>query len=102
MVLAIHELAAPGKDLLDHADQLSQYLRKQQREDGSLIAWEGDETKKTALNETEIAYAGIALHASSAATGKRPAEWKIDLLQKGKRFFTINHPGKPTSTWPRP
>ena len=42
LILAIHELPDPGKDLVEQARQLGNYIRKQQRADGSLIVTEGD------------------------------------------------------------
>ena len=42
LVLAIHALPEPAKDLVDQARQLENFVRKQQRADGSLIVTEGE------------------------------------------------------------
>ena len=43
LILAIHELPEPGKDLVEQASQLGNFIGKQQRADGSLIVTDGDE-----------------------------------------------------------
>src|SRR5436309_2790055 len=45
LVLAISELPAPEKDLLDPSEQLCNYIRRQQRPDGSLCY--GDDSPDT-------------------------------------------------------
>src|SRR5262249_15052725 len=37
LVMAINELAAPKEDLLEQSEQLCNFIRKQQRDDGSLV-----------------------------------------------------------------
>src|SRR5262245_42364785 len=57
LVLAVHELPSPQKDLLDRAEQLCNYIRKQAKADGSLACVEG-----AAASEEEVnLYAGLAL-----------------------------------------
>jgi len=82
LVLAVHELASPGKDLLEQADQLCNYLRKQQQSDGTLLTREGLDGPKRLLSEAEVQYAGIALYAVARSHKKSPAPWKIDMLKK--------------------
>jgi hypothetical protein len=87
LILAIHELAAPGKDLLDQADQLANYLRKMQRHDGSLIALAGDERTKYTATEADAQCAGIALHALVRSHKHRPADWKLDMVRKARVYY---------------
>jgi hypothetical protein len=58
LILAIHELPDPKKDLLDQAGQLANFICKQQRADGSLLVTDGDEkADAAAINH----YTGPAL-----------------------------------------
>src|SRR5438105_2037575 len=45
LVLAIHELPAAERDLLDQAEQLANYIRRQQQADGSLSYADGPDDK---------------------------------------------------------
>jgi hypothetical protein len=89
LILAIHELADPRKatDLLDQADQLSNYLRRLQREDGSLIACEGDTTKRPAMQEIDAHCAGLALHALMVSQKHRAADWKLAMTRKALGYY---------------
>ena len=87
LILAVHELAAPGKDLLDQADQLCSYLRKLQREDGALMSHEGEDPKKAVMTEMDAQCAGIALHALVRSHKHRPAEWKLDMVRKARVYY---------------
>src|SRR5437660_7751756 len=53
LVLAIHELPAPGDDLLEQAEQLCHFIRKQQRSDGSLSYADHAEDPKAASVDPE-------------------------------------------------
>jgi hypothetical protein len=48
LILAIHELPDPGKDLVEQARQLGNFICKQQRPDGSLVVSEGEAKMDTA------------------------------------------------------
>lgn len=87
VVLAIHELAEPSKELLDKADQLCNYLRKLQRDDGSLMSHEGEDNKKTVMTEMDAQCAGIALHALVRSHKHRPAQWKLDMVRKARVYY---------------
>lgn len=86
LILAIHEFATPGEDLLAQADQLCNYLRKMQRDDGSLMSRDGEE-KKATLSEQDAQYAGIALQAVIRSHKYRPAAWKLDLVRKARSYY---------------
>jgi hypothetical protein len=68
LLLAIHELTAPGKDLLEQGDQLANYLRRQQRYEGALTA--------------TVDSAGRALHGIMKSQVNRPAAWKAEMVRK--------------------
>ena len=63
LVSAIHELAKPQdcKDLLDRADELCNFLREQQRADGSLFLSQGKELIRSASAHVDVECAGLAL-----------------------------------------
>jgi hypothetical protein len=76
LILAIHELPEPGADLLEPADQLTNYVLKQQQKDGSLRVWEnGDET---AGNASEAGmYSAYAILALARSHARRPDAAKL-------------------------
>jgi hypothetical protein len=89
LVSAIHELAEPGKDLLESADQLCNYVRKQQRSDGALFVAEA----KSGSDEIDAVNAGWALQGVIRSHKQRPAEWKLDMLKKAHAFYMQQWPG---------
>ncbi|HKB40835.1 MAG TPA: hypothetical protein VKD72_30695 [Gemmataceae bacterium] len=86
LVLAIHELPAPSDELLTRADQLCNYIRRQQQPDGSFR-----------LNDTAIPadldpaavdqYPGQALYALMRSQKRRPATWKIEMVRKALPYY---------------
>ncbi len=90
LVSAIHELAIPGDDLLLQADQLCNYLRKQQRSDGSLVVSEG----KSGSDELDALHAGWALQGIVRSNKQRPAEWKMDALKKARTYYMHHWPNQ--------
>jgi hypothetical protein len=87
LVLAIHELPAPQKDLLDPSDQLCRYIKKQARADGSLMTQERTSSKDA--DEDVNLYPGLALHALMQSYKHRPAEWKLDLVGKALPYYRV-------------
>ncbi|MBI2803373.1 MAG: hypothetical protein HYX68_00135 [Planctomycetes bacterium] len=91
LVSAIHELdsARDYKDLLDQADQLCNYLRRQQRADGSLFVQAGDKLLKTGSDDHDAKHAGWALQGIIRSQRLRPADWKLDALRKARAFYSM-------------
>lgn len=85
LVLAIHELPAPGSDLLDQGEQLCQFLRSLQNPDGSLRSQGNDETG--ALGHRDELYTSLALHAVLLTQRHRPAPWKTELVGKALAHY---------------
>ncbi|HYT91966.1 MAG TPA: hypothetical protein VEL76_24845 [Gemmataceae bacterium] len=88
LVRAVHELPTPANDLLDQADQLCNYLRRQQRADGSLTS--GDVAGGSpSSDDSEISdfLAAEALHGLIFSHQRRPAPWKIDVLRKAIAYY---------------
>ncbi len=95
LVVAIHELPAPGKDLLDQANQLGNFIRRQQRGDGSLMVMDagGPEADSTTGPGPE----GVSLHAGPALAALMrghagpavaPASaWRIEAVRKAAGFY---------------
>jgi hypothetical protein len=82
MVLAIQELPEPGQDLLDQAEELCQYLRKQQKRDGSFDIWDGGEPAAGA-SEAALGYPGLAILALLRSHARQPAQWKLQAARAG-------------------
>jgi hypothetical protein len=86
LVAAIHELPAPQKDLLDKAEQLCQYIRKQQRPDGSLVDGDLGEPRPTD-QERITTHPGMALHGLIRSHAARPAAWKLEAARKALGYY---------------
>jgi hypothetical protein len=90
LVLAINELDAPQKDLLDQSEQLCNYIRRRQRPDGSLDYADGPpETRTPAPEDPEGInyYPGEALYGLMRSQRHRPAPWKTELARKAVAFY---------------
>ena len=86
LVLSIHELPAPGADLLEQAEQLCGYLRQQQLADGSFDFTAG-------VKETQIEPDAILFYPAQAITGllhsyhAKPAQWKVECTTKALGYY---------------
>lgn len=87
LLLAIHELATPSKDLLDQGDQLANYLRGQQSADGLLLVAEAGDDAKAAAAEPHLHAAGLALHGIARSQRRRPVAWKLAMLRKARDCY---------------
>jgi hypothetical protein len=84
LVMAINELPAPEKDVLEKSEQLCNYLRTQQQADGSLRPpaantgedWDG-------VNHSP----GLALYGLMLSQRHRPAAWKIEVARKALAYY---------------
>jgi hypothetical protein len=94
VVLAIHEVPGPGEDLVTQADQLCNYLARQQRGDGALAVTEAGEDAKAALRDDALAAAGLALHGLMRSQKLRPAAWKVEMARKACAFYRGRWPEK--------
>jgi hypothetical protein len=77
LVLAIHELPAPQKDLLDRAEEMTRYLSRQANPDGTLRYQEAK-----APDDGANHHPGVALAALARSHRARPAAWKLDAVRK--------------------
>lgn len=89
LVLAVHELPAPAKDLLDQADQLANYLRKELQNDGSInLALPGEDEGPASANAEALQnFPGPALYGIARSQQLRPAAWKLEALRKGRAYY---------------
>jgi hypothetical protein len=89
LVQAIHELPAPGPDLLDQSDQLCNYIRRQQRADGSLSDGEDGPNARAAGDDGQgnNTYPGQALRGLLRSQEHRPAAWKIETARKALAYY---------------
>jgi hypothetical protein len=85
---AVHELPAPKSDLLDSAEQLCNYVRNQQRGDGSFCLSDSVEgSKKAEEGDDASPYPGFALAGLMRSQQRRPAAWKADVVRKGLAYY---------------
>ena len=87
LISAICELTPPGQDLLEQAEQLCNYLRRQQRTDGSLLVADGANPIRSASAEVDAEHAGWALQGVVRLHKIRPTDWKLDLVRKAHRHY---------------
>jgi hypothetical protein len=85
VVSAVYELDHAEKcaDLLKQADELCNYLRLQQRADGSLLVAD----VKSGSDEVDAERAGGALQGIIRSQKLRPAEWKLDMIRKARSHY---------------
>jgi hypothetical protein len=82
LVLAINELPAPQDDLLKQSEQLCNYIRKQQKADGSLACADGADDPDGVHD-----YPGEALYGLMRSQQRRPAAWKTDVVRKALAYY---------------
>jgi hypothetical protein len=87
LVLAVSELPAPQEDLLRKADQLCNYIRRQQRPDGSLAYTDADDDRAAPDPDGISLYPGAALYGLMRSQQRRPAEWKTELVRKALGYY---------------
>jgi hypothetical protein len=86
-VRAIHELPAPAADLLGQADQMCNYIRRQQLPDGSLTTADNPAGARGDDSELGEVFAAEALHGLIFSQQRRPAPWKLDVLRKALAYY---------------
>ncbi len=91
LVAAIQELPEPGKDLIDQARQLNNYLFQRRRADGSLSFLDPEVEGKAGIDPGGIShYTGPALYAlvrGGQSTGK-PDLARLDVVRKAAGYYT--------------
>ncbi|MCS6978183.1 MAG: hypothetical protein NZM31_14415 [Gemmatales bacterium] len=82
LVLAIHELPEPGADLLEQADQLANFLKKQQRKDGSFAV--SDDGEESAASPADAAvYSANAILALARSSGRQAEPGRMAAARNG-------------------
>ena len=84
LTLAIHELPNPAADLLQNADELTNYLRAQLQTDGSFVRAAEDAKAKSEVIQH---CTGLALHGLMRSHALRPAPWKLDAVRKARAYY---------------
>jgi hypothetical protein len=84
LVLAISELPKPGADLLQQSEELCQFIRSQQQQDGSFGPPPTQSEKMITVDE---AASGLALYALARSFKQRPEPWKLDTLRKAQAYY---------------
>jgi hypothetical protein len=89
LVLAINELPAPDKELLLQSDELCNFIRSQQRNDGALAYADPTEDGKPGLEDVQGInhYPGLALYGLMRSQQHRPAPWKLEVVRKALKFY---------------
>lgn len=86
LVLAIYELPSPGKDLVDQAQQLCNFIKHQQHADGSLAEAHAD--SRDALTEDAVLHSGPALAALMRSDPSATLAWKIEAVRKARQLYS--------------
>ncbi len=92
LVAAIHELPAPGEDLLEQGEQLCLFIRSRQRADGSLDYGErGAAGAATPEHAPALGHCpAMALAGLMRSQGLRPADWKLDVVRKALPYYAAH------------
>src|SRR5262249_39230578 len=101
LVLAIHELPEPDKDLLAKAEQICNFIHGQQQADGSLSLGTSTPTDSSD-NEAVNYYPGEALYALILSQQRQPAGWKIDVVRNALAYYKAwwrKHPSMAFVPW---
>jgi hypothetical protein len=104
LVLAIHELPEPDKDLLAKAEQLCNYIHKQQMADGSLnLTGAADAGNVGAATGAAVNhYPGQALAGLISSCRRAPAAWKLDVVRNALPYYKTwwrQHPSMAFIPW---
>lgn len=89
LVLAIEALPSADAKLLNEAEKLSNFLRKQIRADGGVTC--GDANDPDAVN----VYPGLALQALALNARRKPAAGKYEAIAKGLGYYRAAFRAKP-------
>lgn len=90
LVMAINELPAPEKDLLEKSEQLCNYIRRQQQTDGSLSCFDAPREKGAAVDpEAILHYPGAALYGLMLSQRHQPAGWKTEVVRKALPYYRV-------------
>jgi len=87
LLMAIHELPAPGDDLLEQGEQLCAFIARQQLADGSLSTDDANLEGKLDTSLESAAFAGQALLGLIASERHRQAGWKTELIRKALPYY---------------
>ena len=88
LVMAINELPAPQRDLLDKSEQLCNFIRRQQQADGSLCCTD-DATDASLITTAELINhnTGLALSGLMHSQIHQPAGWKTEVVHKALAYY---------------
>ena len=84
LVMAIYALPEPGKDLLDQAEQLCQFIRQHQEKSGAFSLLPGGKVVGKHSHDTDC---GSALVGLALGQKIRPADWKLTSLRNACAFY---------------
>ena len=96
LALAIYELPTADNKLIDDAERLCEFLRRQCRADGSVQYTDGPPdtpTQTDAVGGNE--YPGFALQALAVSNRERPADWKKEVVKRGVAYYANACRAKP-------
>ena len=88
LLMIIHELPQPADDLIQQGEELANFIRKQQRADGSLHCTDNpDDPPATDLTDNARTYPGAALYGLMLSQRHRPAPWKTEFVRRALPFY---------------
>jgi hypothetical protein len=96
VAMAIYELPNPSEKLLEDAERLCEFLRRQTRNDGSIHYTDGANDNPPQLDPSGMnEYPGYALHALAISNRVRPADWKKEAVKRGVAHYYATFRAKP-------
>lgn len=88
LALAIYELPKPDDKLVEDAERLCEFVRRQTRADGSVHYTDGPNDTPTQIDPAGVnEYPGAALQALAVSNRVRPAEWKKEAVKRGVSHY---------------
>lgn len=104
LTLAVYELPTPSDELTGMAEQLCNYIRLQQQQDGSLNCVERPAGAKVEAGDLDGIdhYAGQALYALLRSQSRKPAAWKIEVARKSLPYYVRwwrEHQNRELTSW---
>jgi hypothetical protein len=83
VVVAIHELSNPQKDLLERSEEMCRFLQSQARDDGSLAS----PIDGVGKDEGAELYPGLAMQALMASARRNKDDKKIQIVKKALPYY---------------
>jgi hypothetical protein len=96
LAMAVYELPNADNKLIDEAERLCEFLRRQCRTDGSVHYTDGPADAPAQIDASGAnEFPGLALQALAMSNRVHPAEWKKEAVKKGVAYYAAIFRTKP-------